>query len=110
MLEVVKSYFNGIVVTDALLEVDEFDGDNAGEQPFYRWPNSRFKAPFVQLLDGQPITLLADIRNSPAGRGATKFVRVGLNFKLNDDKRSLKLQELLKDYILSLKHSDTLHY
>ncbi|XP_065208849.1 uncharacterized protein LOC135837485 [Planococcus citri] len=94
---------------DLVFQDLRYDITNIDQKPFFTWKNETYKEEIRKLLQGQEITLKADITRGII-QNAVKFKEIGIRFKLANRTMQNHLDQEAANFLVKLTHSGDSHY
>lgn len=89
---------------DSYIGTGSFNSNYRSTKPFFVWNYKTYHKMISKLLSGRKVIVLADVKKSTPRYDAVKFNQVEINFKANDKKTQLALNDVLNDFKISARH------
>ncbi|RIB19600.1 hypothetical protein C2G38_1254418 [Gigaspora rosea] len=103
----VEGDYVSIKKDDDFLMSEKFDSVT---QPFYVWKAEKYKQEISKLLEGEEITLNANITESNSKKNAVKFNKIGIKFRSTDDEIQKQIDCELEHFNVKMVHSGNSYY
>ncbi|CAG8591913.1 14317_t:CDS:2, partial [Dentiscutata erythropus] len=93
-----------------ILMHEEFYSEYESSNPFFVWKNKKYDKEISKLLNGEGITIIADIRESNPKKSAIKFNEIGIKLKSINKTLQNKIDNELKRFTITMVHSGKSYY
>ncbi|RIB15752.1 hypothetical protein C2G38_2191734 [Gigaspora rosea] len=96
---------------DKFLIKDEFSSEYKSSKPFFVWKNEIYSQDISKLLNGEEITIKAEITKSDHDdKNAIKFNEIGIKFKSMDKTIQNEIEYELEQFNVSMVHLGNSYY
>ncbi|GIY00534.1 uncharacterized protein CEXT_769461 [Caerostris extrusa] len=106
----VDLYKTTVKKTDKYLQNGEFSSRYSSTEPFFVWRNQEYKSIISNLLSGQEVVLIADVKDSAPDKDAIKFSLIEFYFKSKNDTVQSEINKALKGFDIRATHTGNSYY
>ncbi|KAF0390365.1 Macrophage receptor MARCO [Gigaspora margarita] len=103
----VEGDYVSIKKDDSFLMSKKFDSVT---QPFFVWKAGKYKQEISKLLEGEEITLNANITESNSKKNAVKFSKIGIKFRSTNNEIQKQIDCELEHFNVKMVHSGNSYY
>ncbi|CAG8794304.1 666_t:CDS:2, partial [Gigaspora margarita] len=93
---------------DGILMDGEFNGEDDSSQPFFVWENKKYHQEISELLNGEEITIKADIEESDRNKSTIKFNKIKI--KSTDEEMQNEIDSIVKSFDVTMTHLENSYY
>ncbi|CAG8663727.1 6720_t:CDS:1 [Gigaspora rosea] len=79
-------------------------------RPFVEWENKKYHQEISELLNGEEITIKADIEESDRNKSAIKFDKIKIRFKSIDKAMQNEIDSIIKSFDVTMIHLGNSYY
>ncbi|CAG8710498.1 12177_t:CDS:2, partial [Racocetra fulgida] len=95
---------------DISLMHTDFNSENKTSRPFFVWENNKYSQQISQLLNGETVTIKADIMKGDPNKTAIKFNEIGIKFKSVDETIQDDIDRELEYFDVEMVHLGNSYY
>ncbi|CAG8818216.1 39101_t:CDS:2, partial [Gigaspora margarita] len=95
---------------DSSLVYTVFNSENKTSRPFFVWENKKYSQEISKLLNGEEVTIKADIIKSDSNKSAIKFNEIGIRFKSIDKTIQDNIDHELEYFDIEMVHLGNSYY